>query len=44
MAERFLTAMEKLIYPNATTTQESGPNPDYVGDDPPPPTYDDILF
>jgi len=40
MAERFLKAIETLCYPNAAPdrpTQPSGPNPDYVGDDPSPP-------
>ena len=45
-AERVLKLMESLVYPNAKTarpTQPSGPNPDYVGDDPAPPE-DDIAF
>jgi hypothetical protein len=41
MAERFLTAIEGLVYPNATQT---GPNPDHVGDDPSPLDDDDIPF
>jgi len=44
MAERFLKAIETLAYPNATTqrpTQPSGPNPEYVGDDPEPPDETD---
>lgn len=47
MAERFLTAIESLAYPNTTPdrpTQPSGPNPDYVGDDPPPPDDSDVPF
>jgi len=48
MAERFLSAIEALIYPNANTTdrptQPSGPNPDYVGDNPSPPQDDSIPF
>ena len=47
MAERFLRAIESLTFANATTerpTQESGPNPDYVGDDPEPVDDGDIPF
>lgn len=43
IAERIVTAMEALCFPNTTAlphttrpTQPAGPNPDYVGDDPPP--------
>ena len=46
-AERVLKVMESLAYPNANTTrptQPSGPNPDYVGDDPAPPEDSDIPF
>jgi len=49
MAERFLKALEQLLYPNANTTrptQPSGPNPEWVGPDPAPPDADgeDIPF
>ncbi len=47
-AERFLKAVETLVYPNANTkrpTQPSGPNPEYVGDNPPPvDEEDDVPF
>ncbi len=47
MAERFLKAIEAMMYPKATAerpTQPSGPNPDYVGDNPPSPDDDQIPF
>ena len=46
MAERFLKAFEQLMYPNTETrpTQPSGPNPDYVGDEPSPPDDEEIPF
>ena len=48
MAERFLVAIEQLSFPNAVTpmrpTQPSGLNPEYVGDDPPPPDDNDVPF
>jgi len=39
MAQRFLMAVETLVYPSsaARPTQPSGENPDYVGDEPAPP-------
>ena len=47
MAERFLVAIEQLSFPNAVTpmrpTQPSGPNPDWVGDNPETPD-DDLAF
>ena len=50
LANRFVDAIEHITHGNATfepearPTQESGPNPDYVGDDPPPPDDEDIPF
>ncbi len=49
-ANRLLDVMEHLTHGNATfepearPTQPSGPNKDYVGDDPPPPDDDSIPF
>jgi len=45
MAQRFLMAVETLVYPSSTArpTQPSGKNPDYVGDEPAP-SDDDIPY
>ena len=47
LAERILKCMESLCFPNTTSqrpTQPSGPNPDYVGDDPSSADDEDIPF
>ena len=46
-AERVLKCMESLCFPNTIPQrpiQPSGPNPDYVGDDPPKPDDPEIPF
>jgi len=47
IAERIAIALEKIALGDAAfqrPTQPSGPNPDYVGDDPPKPDDDDIPY
>lgn len=47
LANRLVDAIEHVSHGNATfqpPTQPSGPNPDYVGDNPPPPEDDEVPF